>query len=143
MVRAIWLVLLAAVLVLAGCTSDPTASDAPPEPTPAPTATALPTPEPTIENADPTPQPTTAPTPVADEPTAEPVSTEFLYAVALPRDQDDQIPVYDEPGGIERTLLDVNSIDNIRSLNPLYATTFFRQPLVLRVRDDRSDECVE
>ena len=108
-------------------TTEPTGT---PEPTVAPTPEATTTPAPTAE-------PTPAPAPTV-EPTPEDINSQFGYAVARPRPNGGQIPVYDEPDGEMRTLVDVNAIDGIQEPNPLFAETVFGQPLVLRLVEDRS-----
>ena len=61
----------------------------------------------------------------------------FRYAIAKDLDSEFQIPVFDEPNGEPRTLLDVNSIDGVELLNPLYPITAYDQPLVLRVVEEQ------
>ena len=61
----------------------------------------------------------------------------FRYAIAKDLESEDQIPVFDEPGGEPRTLLDKNQIDQIGLLNPLYPITVYGEPLVLRVLEEQ------
>jgi len=98
-----------------------------------PTATVLP---PEVNAAPSTPTPVAEATATAVVPVTESTSFAFGYAVALPRPDDGQIPVYDEPDGQRRTLVDVNAVDRFEQLNPLFAETAFGNPLVLRVIED-------
>jgi len=114
------------VMTTFGCSSERTAVVSGPPPddsTTAATPTAIPTTEPTTE---PTAAPTTEPTPGVD-------NAAFFFATALPRNPEDQIPVFDEPDGPPRTLADVNAFEARTEANPLYATTQHGNPLVLRV----------
>ncbi len=91
----------------------------------------------------PTPGPTPSPTVADRAPTTEavlPKAEVYPYVIARERPDGDQIPVHDEPGGISRTLIDVNDIDGARKLNPLFAETSFGQPLVLRLIDISDDD---
>ncbi|MEM7092010.1 MAG: L,D-transpeptidase [Actinomycetota bacterium] len=67
------------------------------------------------------------------------VTLPFLYAVAADPLDTAQIPVYNEPFGPPGTLLDRNYVDGLTLPYPLYATTPFGQPLVLRVLQTSAD----
>ena len=72
------------------------------------------------------------------EPDRVPAERSFRYAIAKDLDSEFQIPVFDEPNhNRARTLVDVNAIDGIERLNPLYPLTAFGEPLVLRVLEEQ------
>lgn len=106
-------------------------------PTPTPTASADPTATPT--KVPPTPVPTEVPpTPTPTEvrsPMPAPLGT---YAVARDLDSEEQIPVFDEVDGEPRTA-DTVFIDGSRLPYPLFSTTYFGSPLVLRVTETTTD----
>jgi len=109
---------------------DPTAAQV------VPTATLLP---PEVIAAPSTPTSVAEATATAVVPATAVDGFSFGFAVALTRPDGGQIPVYDEPDGQRRTLVDVNAVDRFQQLNPLFAQTSFGNPLVLRVIEDDGD----
>lgn len=147
-------------LTVSACSggSDSSAADVPAD-VEAPTEVLTATPEPTntpVATLEPTEVPTLAPelAPVATPTTSavasialpDPRSIGDLVAAPLgtfmiarpdagfPLGDDAAIvPVYDQPGGEPRVLVDTNNIDLVNLEFPLRNPTVFRQPLVLRV----------